>query len=96
MSETHPDWQNTVNAILIDHEGRIAAMERNDIDMDDAEYAIPGELQAYKPTRRLVEAWPEKAQRRIETLERQVFEMRTEIEHLRDDMKRLAEQAGMI
>lgn len=43
-----------------------------EMDLMDSEYAIPGELQAYVAEHRRVEAWPEKAQRRIESLERRV------------------------
>jgi hypothetical protein len=42
------------------------------VDLMDGEYAIPGELQAYVAEHRRVEAWPEKAQRRIDSLERRV------------------------
>jgi hypothetical protein len=43
MSQAHPDWWEIVNAVLVEHEGRITMLEKL-IDLDDAEYAIPGEL----------------------------------------------------
>lgn len=42
------------------------------VDLMDGEYAVPGELQGYVPEHRRVEAWPERAQRRMEALERRV------------------------
>jgi len=42
------------------------------VDLMDGEYAIPGELQAYVAEHRRVEAWPEKAQRRLDSLEARV------------------------
>lgn len=42
------------------------------VDLLDEEYAMPGELQAYRAEHRRIEAWPERAQRRIDALERRV------------------------
>lgn len=42
------------------------------VDLMDGEYTIPGELQAYVAERRRVEAWPEKAQWRMDSLEARV------------------------
>lgn len=57
------------------------------IDMMDDEYAIPGELQAYVPAQRRVEAWPERAQRRVEALE-------SRVRHLEALVHRLVNGAG--
>jgi hypothetical protein len=43
MSQARPDWSSIVNAILVEHEGRIAMLEQL-INLGDAEYAMPGEL----------------------------------------------------
>lgn len=43
-----------------------------EMDLTDDEYAIPGALNAYVAEHRRVEAWPEKAQRRIDGLEKRV------------------------
>lgn len=94
MSTAHEDWQAVVNAILVDHEERLRAMEDLRFDIGDPEYAMPGELEAYKAPARRVEAWPDKAERRIAALERRLFALETEVGHLRDDLRRLAEQAG--
>lgn len=67
-----------------------------EIDLSDSEYTVPGELDNYVPECRRVEAWPEKAERRIDTLERRLFALETEVAHLRDDIRRLVEQAGML
>jgi hypothetical protein len=42
------------------------------VDLMDSEYAIPGELEAYVPAQRRVEAWPDRAQRRIDALESRI------------------------
>lgn len=42
------------------------------INFDDAEYTIPGELAAYVPEHRRIEAWPERAERRLAALEGRV------------------------
>ena len=55
------------------------------IDRLDDEYTIPGELQAYVPEHRRVEAWPDKAKRQIEALEKRV-------RHLEMMVHRLANQ----
>ena len=43
-----------------------------EIDLMDEEYAIPGELAAYAPQHRRIEAHPERTDRRIDALERRV------------------------
>lgn len=57
------------------------------VDLMDSEYAIPGELEAHVPAQRRVEAWPERAQRRIEALEGR-------IRHLEAMVHRLVNGAG--
>lgn len=42
------------------------------VDLMDEEYAMPGELLAFVAEHRRVEAWPERAQRRIDGLEKRV------------------------
>ncbi len=42
------------------------------VDLMDEEYAMPGELEGYVAEHRRVEAWPERAQRRVDALERRV------------------------
>ena len=42
------------------------------VDMEDGEFTVPGELQAYVAEHRRIEAWPEKTARRVESLERRV------------------------
>lgn len=52
------------------------------IDMMDDEYTIPGQLHAYVPEEKRVEAWPEKAQRRIDSLERRVRHLESLVHRL--------------
>jgi hypothetical protein len=52
------------------------------IDLMDDEYAIPGELQAYVPAQRRVEAWPERAQRRIDALESRIRHLESMVHRL--------------
>lgn len=52
------------------------------VDLMDGEYTIPGELLAYVAEHRRVEAWPEKAQRRVESLERRVRHLEEMIHRL--------------
>lgn len=54
------------------------------VDLMDSEYAMPGELEAYVPAQRRVEAWPERAQRRIEALEGRVLHLETLVQRLVD------------
>jgi hypothetical protein len=61
------------------------------IDLGDPEYAMPGELDAYTPPQRRLEA-----PLRIDALERRLSALETEVGHLRDDLRRLAEQAGSL
>lgn len=52
------------------------------VDLMDSEYAIPGELEAYVAERRRVEAWPERAQRRIEAMESRIRHLETLVHRL--------------
>jgi hypothetical protein len=45
------------------------------IDMMDEEFTIPGELQAWTPEHRRIEAWPDKAKRQITVLEQRVLQL---------------------
>lgn len=96
MSETYHDWEKVVNRILVDHEDRITRLEQmlDDLNIGDPEYAMPGELEAYKPEHRRVEAWPDKTQRTIEALQRRLFALETEVGHLRDDLMRVVKVSG--
>lgn len=52
------------------------------VDLMDDEYARPGELQAYTPEHRRVEAWPERVQRRVESLESRVRHLEMAVHRL--------------
>jgi hypothetical protein len=52
------------------------------IDLMDAEYAMPGELEVLTPPHRRIEAWPDKAKRQIESLERRVRHLEVLIHRL--------------
>lgn len=58
------------------------------IDFDDAEYAIPGRLEA---ERHHPLTGPERAALAMARFDRQLAELRTEVEHLRDDVRRMLE-----
>lgn len=45
------------------------------IDIGDPEYAMPGELEAWTPAHRRIEAWPDRAKRQIERLEQRVLHL---------------------
>jgi len=55
------------------------------VDLMDGEYTVPGELQAYVPEHRRVEAWPERAQRRVDALERRVRHLEMLVHRLIND-----------
>lgn len=55
------------------------------VDLMDDEYARPGELQAYTPEHRRVEAWPERVQRRVDALERRVRHLEMLVHRLIND-----------
>ena len=52
------------------------------VDLMDSEYAIPGELEAYVPAQRRVEAWPDRAQRRIDALESRIRHLESMVHRL--------------
>lgn len=55
------------------------------IDIMDGEYAMPGELEAWTPEHRRVEAWPDKAKRQIEQLEQRVLHLEALVHRLMNE-----------
>lgn len=54
------------------------------IDINDPEYAMPGELEAWTPAHRRIEAWPDRAKRQIERLEQRVLQLERLVHQLID------------
>lgn len=63
------------------------------IDFDDAEYTVPGGLEAgrHHPL-----TGPERTALAMARFDRQLAELRTEVEHLRDDVRRLLEEGDRL
>jgi len=77
VSQAHPDWWQTINLILIDHEERIAALESELIQdngfPDSGHYDFPSAGVPY----------PERNDKRVLALEIEVGRLREEVEYLR-------------
>ena len=77
MSQAHPDWWQIINLILIDHEERIAALEKELIQdsgfPDSGHYDFPSVAVPY----------PERNDKRVLALEIEVGRLREEVEYLR-------------
>lgn len=74
MSAAHPDWEQTVNEILVEHEGRLSALEQ-----DKATVHLYG---AGTP-------WPDVAKLQIEELQHTVSAQTATINRLIDDIEHL-------
>jgi hypothetical protein len=77
VSQAHPDWWQTINLILIDHEERIAALESELIQdsgfPDSGYYDFPSVGVPY----------PERNDKRVQALEIKVERLLDEIDYLR-------------
>lgn len=77
MSQTHPEWWQTINLILIDHEERIEALEKELIPdsgfPDSGHYDFPSSVMPY----------PERNDKRVLALEIKVERLLDEIDYLR-------------
>ena len=87
MSQAHPDWWQTINLILIDHEERIAALESELIQdngfPDSGHYDFPSVGVPY----------PERNDKRVLALEIEVGRLREEVEYLRKFVHQYGNQA---
>ena len=89
MSQAHPDWWQTINLILIDHEERIAALESELIQdngfPDSGHYDFPSVGVPY----------PERNDKRVLALEIEVGRLREEIEYLRKFVHQYVNQTDL-
>jgi hypothetical protein len=70
VSQAHPEWWQTINNILVDHEERILALEKDFSDSGDYTYNSPL-------------PYPERNDKRVLALEIEVARLKEEVEYLR-------------
>ena len=96
MSDAHPDWWSIVNLVLVEHESRIARLERM-IDLDDTEYVWPpGELEspsAPAAQRYDLRTGPERADARMDDHQQRIATLEQRIAHMERMLHRLINHA---